>query len=158
MFTLSGPTEVGKTHLNDKIWNFLFSVRKNLTVSPQTVNGDFGTKVRRTTVKAYTFQGYVDACLSDPKEKGRFYDYSILSIEEFLSGNFDRQTTYSEMAIEFAFNLLNERKGKTTILDTNKSRKEIEAIDERIASRLFRDNGMFITIPKDMPKYLTRKK
>ena len=142
--TFTGPTEVGKTHLLRRIFRI---VRDN----------DFPItyKLGFPYVKFTSLYKLVSDFLEGKVNHSDIKHCGLLVIEEFLSGT--TSTKYNEIMIEKSHEILNERLNKPTLIDTNKSISEIQNIDPRIASRLFRSNGVVVDIPIGTQGYLLRK-
>lgn len=144
--TFSGPTEVGKTHLLQSLDELLRKIK-------------FKTYWMRKTsdpVMYFQFNDICKYCLDDNTFMNTLGRCGVLIIEELLS--FRVMNKWTDVQIDIAFELLNKRQGRATIIDTNKSEEELYGIDERIASRLFRNNGIFVSIPPNTIKYLNRPK
>lgn len=152
-FTLLGPTERGKTLLLNDIMRFL-KTNSSLFSFPyakKTVEGRCDKFVIYGTLKELVSQ-----CLGNPKRYEEIKTCGVLFIEEFL--NFNVVNNFSEIVIEFAFDILNSRDKKTVVIDSNKLSTEIEKIDVRIHSRLHRNNSIVIEISDKVPMYLKRDK
>jgi hypothetical protein len=81
----------------------------------------------------------------------------VLIIEEFLCDNLQSANARDVILLDHAHQLLDSRIGKPTLLDTNKTIQELEALDIRIASRLNRGGSKFVSINKNTPKYSSRE-
>lgn len=144
MLTISGPTEVGKTHLLKKAFEFF------TTFKPSNLKRNFGYPL----VIYSTWENIVKDCFSDHDYIDRLEKCGALIIEDFLSEN--SNNNYTIAAYEIAYKLINKRVGKFTLIDTNKSESDIEAIDVRILSRLNRSGGKIISINKNTKPFLER--
>lgn len=157
ILTISGPTERGKTHLAKKVKE-LFSrfdsyFPKRRQNYPETNLVTWGKFTKETMDVANYF---------DTVEHS-----GLVVIDDFLSEFYDSDTGsvipkhkwngWHTIVITKAFDILTARVGKPTFITTNISNEDIETlIDDRIHSRLFREGGIFINIPKKVQKYLTR--
>lgn len=146
ILTLSGKSEIGKTHLLKKCREYLKT--QDLT----------GLK------RAYSYplliyspwEKIVTKCFDDRSALDNLENCGALLIEDFLSEI--KNNSFTEAAYEIAYKLVNRRVGKFTIIETNKSEDDILRIDARIHSRLFREGGIFISVRKDIKPYLERIK
>lgn len=146
-FCLIGPTEAGKTTLNKDIKRFILTHPDFFW---------FPIKEQQDEYLIYgTLSSLTQKLMENPKYLHVLRKCGILFIEEFLG--FRIQNAFSDIQIDKAFEILNIRAGKPTVLDTNKSIKDIEEIDIRIKSRLFRDEGMVLVIPSTITPFLSRK-
>ena len=148
-FTLSGKTEIGKTFLSGEIRRFIKENSKYFQF-------DF-LKEGDTFIWYKTLNEFVSDCLDSGKNLQLIKKCGILFIEEFLSDDYSVINNWNSIVISKAFEILNLRTGKPIVLDTNKSIKDIEKIDVRIHSRLFRNNGVVLDIPNNTTPYLSRK-
>lgn len=147
MITISGPTEVGKSHLLKRV-KILF----------ETFDCSFKKKESCPDVLYIEWIEFTRKCLNDPSYVDKVKGSGLVIIEDFLSDvRVDKVNNYTEIAVAKAFEVLNGRVGKPTIIDTNKSISDFQEIDKRIYSRLFRENGLFIDIPSNTIPYLDRK-
>jgi len=145
-FTLTGPTEVGKTFLNKDIKRFVLKY-------PHLFK--FPIREQQDEYLIYsTLSELVQKLMDSPKYLFVIKRCGILFVEEFLS--FRAMNAWSEVIIEKAFEILNSRSEKATVIDTNKSIKDLKEIDIRIHSRLLRNDGMLLDIPNDTTPYLSR--
>ena len=146
-FCLVGPTEAGKTTLNQDIKRFIL---KHPEYFP------FKIVEQRDEYLIYdTLSGLTSKLLDSPKYLKTLERCGILFIEEFLG--FRVKNNYTEIQIEKAFEILTARAGRSTVLDTNKSLEDIQEIDIRIKSRLYRNDGIVIEIPPTITPYLSRR-
>lgn len=157
--TLSGPTEIGKTHLLLRCFKLLEKMDLYYKYTPWC----------RGYEQAMFFKWYeITPCLLsrsfDSKDKGRgeeLFDQitncGCLIVEEFLGDDYSNANAFNKIEIQKAHQLIDSRLGKATILDTNKLITDIEMLDVRLASRLKRNEGRFIGIKNTTPKYCTRK-
>lgn len=145
-FCLVGPTESGKTTLNKDIKRFILEY-PHLFRFPINENN---TYIIYDTLSALT-----QRLLDNPKYIFVLKKCGILFIEEFLG--FRQLNGFTELQIEKAFEILNERAERPTVIDTNKSLKDIADIDIRIKSRLYRNNGIVLEIPTIITPYLSRR-
>ena len=145
-FVLVGPTETGKTLLNNDIKRFILKYHSYFP---------FPIKEQSDEYLIYaTLSELTTRLLKDSSYLRTLQRCGILFIEEFLGHRVIN--AYTEITIEKAFEIINQRKDKPTVLDTNKSLDDIKTIDIRIYSRLFRDNGIVLSIPEKTTPYLTR--
>lgn len=157
IFTVSGPTERGKTHLAKKVKE-LFS-RFDSTFPRRRQNYPETNFVTwgKFTKETMDVSNYFDTV----EHSG------IVVIDDFLSEFYDSETNsvlakhkwngWHTIVITKAFDILTARVGKPTFITTNISSEDIETlIDNRIHSRLFREGGVFLTIPKKVQQYLKR--
>lgn len=148
MLTLSGPTERGKTHLLKKIKELHDRFDCNFPKKRQnypTVNFVSWGKFTKETLDV---RNYFDEV-----------EYSgIVLIDDFLSEFYDLKVRngWHDIVLSKAFDILNARVGKPTVITTNLSSKDLELLDPRIHSRLFREGGEFKEISTSVKKYLTR--
>lgn len=142
-FTLSGPTETGKTFLLNEMYRFFKLERESLNLK-------FGSEIIREP-----FEKLVSGILEDGERYFRRIEKCAILIADDLL-HFNKQNAYSEVVVDLTYRILNRRSGKPTIMDTNKSIDDVQSIDERISSRLFRDGSIFIDIPKTTKKFLDR--
>lgn len=147
-FTLSGKSEVGKTLLLNDIRRF---------VHKHSDHFDFKHKKSGDVFIYYsTLSELVSDCLDNYKLIDKLKKCGILFIEELFSPRIEEGNKYSNLLVEKAFEILNLRSHKPVVIDTNKSIKEIEFIDVRIHSRLYRDGGVVLDLPKTLTPYLSR--
>lgn len=147
--TYSGPTEIGKTHLLKKTVKLIKKLHLYFPHKPLS----------------YPTVIYENWYTMMPKllgEKGSDYlddltKCGVLVISEFLCENFSKENAYLILAIDKAHQVLDSREGKPTLIDTNKLLDEIQVLDVRIASRLKRNNGIFLNINPKTPKFSSRK-
>jgi DNA replication protein DnaC len=147
-FTISGPTERGKTHLLKKVESLH---RRFANVFPK----------RRQNYPEVTFVSW-GKFTKETMDASNYFDLvehsGIVLIDDFLSEFYTKpqMNTWLQIVLQKAFDILNVRVGKPTFITTNLSNKEIEALDDRVHSRLFRENGQFLEIPPSLKKFLTR--
>jgi hypothetical protein len=151
--TMSGPTEIGKTHLLNKVDDFFREYK---------IGRDYFDQEKARGNKPYkhlydNLYSLVTDSLSDPQTLKRIKCSGTLAIEEVFS--WKRENNFTDIQIDIAFQILNHRINNEaiTIMDTNRSIQDLERIDERIASRMFRNSGVFIEMPPGTKGYLTRK-
>lgn len=142
LLTLSGPWEVGKTHLLNEVRRLYGKW-----------DSSFGRKYK---IRYISWPEFASTALNDRSLMSKIEDTGLVVIEDFMSQKFSRDNGYIDTAIDLAFRLLNIRVGRATIIDTNKSSSEFESIDGRIYSRLYRKGGKFISIPQNTTKFLDR--
>lgn len=149
--TFTGPTEVGKTLLLNDIKRFIATHSHFFTFdyASKDIYGKCNTFIIYRTLKEH-----VQTTLADTKELANIKKCGILFIEELF--NWNKLNNFNEMCIEIGFDILNSRAHKAVIIDTNKEIDELEAIDTRICSRLFRDNSLVIDIPKTTTRFSKR--
>lgn len=145
-FTVSGPTEIGKTHLLKKCKEYY-----EINI-PDYTNKEFGAPIIIYT----PWEKIVTNCFKNDEYLNKLEGCGVLLIEDFLSEN--SNNNFTNAAYEIAYKLINRRVGKLTIIDTNKSEDDIKLIDVRIHSRLFREDGKFISVKKSTTPYLERLK
>lgn len=151
--TFSGPTEVGKTHILKQLKSFFLK---------HQIHPDKLSHYDEVTDNYLIYRSWY--YLMEDFTKGRIdmrqiRRCGILMIEDFLSNPvhaYANPNTYVTIEISRAYEILNERQGKPTIIDTNKSINEIQNIDPRIASRLLREDSVFVDIPNKTQGYLSR--
>jgi len=142
--TLSGPTEVGKTHLAKRVFklikdsDFNLNHRFNYPYVKYICWSDMITKIFKGELTLDTLQ-----------------HCGLLVIEDFLSYR-TWNTQWQEGSLDTTYEILNSRLLKPTFIDTNKSHKEIMRLDPRIGSRLLREGSVFYEIPKETMNYLSR--
>jgi DNA replication protein DnaC len=143
----SGPTEVGKTFLLGRMKLLLYKMDISVRYSKFGDDYIIYLKGYELTRKLLEEPGYADKLKS----------CTILFVEEFMSESFNKVNSYTEIAVEKYFAMLNDRAGKITIMDTNKSITDIDTIDPRIASRLFRNGSSFVDISVNTKPFRNRK-
>lgn len=147
-FTISGPTERGKTHLLKKVQElhnrFDCSFPKRKQNYPLVTYVSWGNFTKETL----DTRNYFD----------KVENSGLVLIDDFLSEFYTNpiRNSWHDIVLSKAFDILNVRVGKPTMITTNLSEKEIEVLDDRVHSRLFREGGKFLEIPKSLQKYLTR--
>ena len=157
IITLSGPTERGKTHLLKKVkylydeYDVVFSKRKQNYPHVSFVSWGAFTK------ETLEVKNYFD----------KIEHSGLVLLDDFLSEFYILKQAgqlnpvhfnkWHQIVISKAFDVLNVRVGKPTFITTNMTEKDIEIIDDRIHSRLFREGGVFIEIPKSLQPFLTRE-
>lgn len=155
MFTFSGPPEVGKSHLLKEVY------RLYATYECKFKHHKFGYPEFLYIV----WSELTGEALDDPKTLSKIANAGIVFIEDFLSERyFDEDDKYKpiklnpylRLSLDFAYRVMNVRVGKATMIDTNRDLKQIEILDERVASRFTRENGIFISIPGTTKRYLSR--
>lgn len=156
MLTLSGPPEVGKTHLLKQVKRLYNTYETNFK------HRKFGyPDVFYIRWSELTSNGIEDHDLVD-----KLTNSGLVLIEDFLSEEFFKRddkyemwplNNYTKIVIDFAFRVINCRVGKATIIDTNKDITQIEIIDKRVASRLFREEGIYLSIPENTTMFHQRK-
>lgn len=144
IFTLSGKSEIGKTHLLKKSKEFL------MTQDLSNLKREFGYPV----IIYSPWEKIVTNCFENKNHLDKLENCGALLVEDFLSEI--KSNTFTEAAYEIAYKLINRRVGRFTFLETNKSEDDILRIDARIHSRLFREGGQFLSIRKDIKPYLER--
>ncbi len=142
--TFSGPTETGKTCL-------LNDIRRFCQKESDSIKLKFGFEIVREP-----FEKIVSGILDDGEGYFKRIEKAAILIADDLL-HFNKTNNYSELVTDITYRILNRRAGKPTIMDTNKSIDDIELIDTRISSRLFRDGSIFVDIPKNTKKFLDRK-
>ncbi len=158
ILTISGPTERGKTHLAKKVKE-LFS--RFDSVFPKRKQN------YQETIFVTWSDDFIRTTMDIPNRFDEIKHSGLVVIDDFLSGFYESDTGsvipkhkwngWHTIVITKAFDILTARVGKPTFITTNISEKDIELlIDDRIHSRLFREGGIFINIPKKVQKYLTR--
>lgn len=146
MLTFSGPPEVGKTHLLKEV-NRLYS----------TYESNFPHRKWNYPECLYIIWSELSSHIfENPMYVDRIRYSGLVIIEDFLSENFKKENGYNSIVLDFAYRVINVRVGKPTLIDTNKSIEEIEMLDRRTSSRLFRESGDFFEIPKNTTPYLSR--
>lgn len=143
--TYSGPTEIGKTHLLKKTVKLIKKLHLHFPHKPLGYPSVIYTtwyKIMRNKEPDY---------LDDLEKCG------VLVISEFLCENFTFENNYTTFAIDKAHMIIDSRESKPLLIDTNKLLSEIENLDVRIASRLKRNNGIFLNINPKTPKFSSRK-
>lgn len=146
ILTFSGPTEVGKTYLMNEMKKCLYKM--DIMVPYSKYGDDYIIYIR----------GYelTRKLLNEPQFAERIKTCAILFVEEFMSEPLSTVNAFTEIAVEKYFTTLNDRAGKITILDTNKSIEDINKIDPRIASRLFRGDSPFVDIAANTKPFRKR--
>jgi DNA replication protein DnaC len=146
--TLSGPTEIGKTHLLKKAHELLRSSR---------------LRMKNKTVVYYSWPLLITALMNDNENVTNIINNcGVLIIEEFLKERFDivdgevAFNRFNSLSTDLAHNVLNMRDMKPLLMDTNKTMKEFEKIDIRIASRLKRNKSTFLQIKRETLLYSQR--
>jgi DNA replication protein DnaC len=147
--TFSGPTEIGKTYLLQRIYELTKGVNIKFTNKPFGAKNVIYKKWYDLTRDLFKKDG-VDR-FSEIEECG------LLIIEEFLCDNLQSVNARDVIILDYAHQLLNSRLGKHTILDTNKTLEEIANLDVRIASRLKRGGSDFVSINKNTKLYSQRE-
>lgn len=146
--SMSGPTETGKT--------FLLSESVRFILSNSNYFG-FDSLTQRKKLIFLPFEKIVSKILS---EKESYFSTietcKLLVIEDFLSEDFSLKNVYNSANLEIAYKVLNRRKNKFIMFDTNKSIDEINTLDTRIASRMIRNDSIHIDIPANTKKFLSR--
>ncbi len=157
IITLSGPTERGKTHLLKRVkylydeYDVVFPKRKQNYPHVSFVSWGAFTK------ETLEVKNYFD----------KVEHSGLVLLDDFLSEFYILEQAgqlnpvhfnkWHQIVISKAFDVLNVRVGKPTFITTNMTEKDIEIIDDRIHSRLFREGGVFIEIPKSLQPFLTRE-
>lgn len=142
--TLSGPTELGKTHLAKQVFKF---IRDNEFDLSHKFNYPYVKLVRWSDMITKIFKG--ELALDTLENCG------LLVIEDLLSYR-TWGTQWQEGSLDTTYEILNSRLKKPTFIDTNKSHSEIMKLDARIGSRLLREGSVFYEIPPDTINYLSR--
>lgn len=157
IITLSGPTERGKTHLLKRV-KYLYDEYDEI----------FPNRKQNYPIVSFVSWGlFTQETLDVRNYFDKIKNSGLILIDDFLSdfyglkkagllnpSNFNK---WHQIVISKAFDLLNVRVGKPTFITTNMTEKDIEIIDDRIHSRLFREGGVFIEIPKSLQPFLTRE-
>lgn len=156
MLTLSGPPEVGKTHLLKEVKRLF-----------QTYECEFKhRKFNYPTVFYIRWSELTGKGIEDTNLVDKIANSGIVIIEDFYSEEFFKRENKYEMwplnnftriVIDFAFRVINLRVGKATLIDTNRDITQIEIIDKRVASRLFREDGQHLDIPENTTMFHSRK-
>lgn len=135
--TLSGKSGVGKTHLARKVYRqFMEQNRFELS---------YDRSSNRITGNTATFVNWRKFC-ADLRD-GAYGLVEDLCQEWFVVlddvGSERDPSGYIASALD---RILNDRKGKWTLITTNLTLKEIAVIDARISSRMLRDNSQVVEI------------
>jgi DNA replication protein DnaC len=153
IITFSGPTGIGKSYMS-----YLVKMEFKKFRLPQ-YNRRFGAP----DVIHKDWNLLFDELNSNFSETiWKIKNCGLLIIEEFIGRPVSKHTGWTDLEIEKAKDVLNSRVGKATIIETNKSPSEIQAYDERIYSRLTRDNlgdgihGVIIDL-MGVPEYQDRE-
>lgn len=147
ILTLSGGTGKGKTHLLKRIKKLIESLDvphfKHRIGFPEVLMD-----------KWYDIPGKL---LKDSEYITTIKNCGVFLLDDFLCEDYSNINNYTSMALTFAYKVIDCREGKPTFITTNKIVSDIEAIDIRIADRLFREGGKFIEIPKATRRFLERR-
>jgi len=156
IITLSGPTERGKTHLLKRVqylfeeYDVVFPKRKQNY--PHVSYVSWGNFTKETLdVKNYFDKVEHSGLVLFDDFLSEFY--TLAEAGQLQPKNFNK---WHQIVIGKAFDVLNVRVGKPTFITTNMTSNEIEIIDKRVHSRLFREGGIFLEIPQSLQPYLTR--
>jgi DNA replication protein DnaC len=142
--TLSGPTEVGKTHLAKKTYQL---IRDN--------EFELNHRFNYPYVKYICWSEMIENLFKGNLKKDTLQYCGLLVIEDFLSYR-TWNTQWQEGSLDSTYEILNLRLKKPTLIDTNKSHSEIMSLDPRIGSRLLREGSKFYEFPKDTKNFLSR--
>ena len=142
--TMSGPTEVGKTHLLKQVFAFL-----------KDAQFDLPNKFNYPYIRYYAWSDMINQLFDKKLTLDTLKYTGLLIIEDLLSyRSFDNAR--GNPALDITYELLNSRLRKPTLIDTNKSHSEIMKLDARIGSRLLREGSVFYEIQPNTMNYLSR--
>jgi DNA replication protein DnaC len=147
ILTLSGGTGKGKTHLLKRVQKLINSL-------------EVPHFKYRTGFKEVMLDKWYDIpnkLLKDSEYITLIKNCGVYLLDDFLCEDYSNINNYTSMALTFAYKVIDCREGKPTFITTNKTVSDIEAIDIRIADRLFREEGKFIEIPKTTRRFLERR-
>lgn len=144
-FTISGPSEIGKTYLLKRCLEYY----KTVSLEP---NEDFGYPL----VIFKTWESIVSDCFDDSSLVEKYSKCGRLLIDDLYPER--TSNAYSAASHDLIYKILNRRLNKITIITTNKSESEILQLDPRVQSRLKRNNGQFIACNKNTTPFLERTK
>jgi len=155
-FTLSGPTERGKTHLLKRV-RFLF----------EEYDTSFPKRRHNYPMVEYVSWGnFTKETMNERNYFDRVEHSGLVLIDDFLSefysifekkgGDVSKLNTWESIVMQKAFDILNVRVGKPTFITTNLSSDNIQRLDDRVHSRLYREGGQFLEIPKSVKPFLIR--
>lgn len=143
--TLSGPTEIGKTHLLKKASKFI-------------KNSDIKFKKKTFMGRRVIFESW-DETLPKLLDQTKNYledisNCGVFIVHEFLG--FKSRNSFTDIQIELAQKVLTARAEKPMMIETNKSLRDLAEIDERVASRLKRYGSEFLEISKNIKPFHQR--
>ena len=145
--TFSGPSGIGKTHLLKRAARFINKA-------------DFYFKKQGFMSKKVIYESW-DAMVPKLLDSSKDYMYDlshcgIVIVTEFLG--YEKANNYTDIQIDLGRKLLDARAEMPMLIETNKSLKDFEVMDQRIASRLKRYGSEFLKFKDTVKPYQVRTK